>query len=1065
MRLTEVDISRFGVWRDLDIPLSGSGVSVFYGPNEAGKSTLMRFVRGVLYGFRPQADGSGTSGAAQGEIRIVHDGQSHTIRREAEPGQRGRARFDDLDWGAVSEARIRQVVRDTTESVYQNVFAIGLSELQELATLDADEVAEHIYRLSLGPEGERILRARGEFERQRRRLLTDDRKAGELVTLSLRLEEIDRSLADLGDLSHKHQHLRAEKDRLAAQIEAAQRRKADLEHDLRGYRFLDRVHGPWKRVTKLRGECQALPDAAGLPEDALARFDQIERDLNSQQARRDTLIKEADRLDDEADQSVGNSAQVQHECAIQRLSDCCDELGHRERRLHEKQSRVAALEQKLHARLGELGNGWSVERLTRTPPTAHGVSRLWDAARRYQTAVARRRGTVRRYKKCVSAAQKRQVEFQDRMKLLEGRSLAEAVRVAQQRQRDVRELTKLRSEELRLTAQAVAARSRVAIRSEIRELPPLFYELMWFVALAGIVLFFAGLWGASTNNVAGGDTAWIVGLIFACFGVFMAGASWTVKQHLDQYFKAPAAEGNEPVTSATVADRGDRTVGEQLAHVRQSIRNLVGPGEPVPAPRLIGGSDTGSETIDESDVLLRTAGRLADLQALQREERQIQDLRHRLSRYRQVLRDRQRIVSQRRREWCDTLRDLGIDETLHVGQVLQAWQTAGDAEHLRRAVALTQDDVDAEERSIENLRRQMSRLIADLPADAVEGPNADPRKVVSRWMNRPRKSDTGREPRVALRRQAREKRRDAESAEAMIRDQLVRRTTLLVQAGCATRAELANRLQGLARREDLIRQLDAAQSELRSIAESEPQLAIVEDDLLAFDAADNKRSIQRIEGELKQIDRDLQSEHQTLGRVTRELQELVGDRRAVSLQFEREQTASRLKHEMEIWCALDSSIDAVDHIRHRMERYGQSQTLQLASQYLDRLTCGKYPNIWSRLGERHLCIDDDAEQTLRVEQLSTGTREQVFLAIRLAMIRRFAGEGIELPMVLDDVFVNFDQIRTEAAVDTILDFAEQGHQILLFTCHLHLAHLFESKGVEPVWLPVNAAAVEKRRAG
>jgi uncharacterized protein YhaN len=73
-------------------------------------------------------------------------------------------------------------------------------------------------------------------------------------------------------------------------------------------------------------------------------------------------------------------------------------------------------------------------------------------------------------------------------------------------------------------------------------------------------------------------------------------------------------------------------------------------------------------------------------------------------------------------------------------------------------------------------------------------------------------------------------------------------------------------------------------------------------------------------------------------------------------------------------------------------------------------------------------------------------------------MKDFADRGVELPMVLDDVVVNFDQLRTEAAVRALLEFAEQGQQIMMFTCHLHLAHLFENQGVEPIWLPARAGA-------
>jgi uncharacterized protein YhaN len=76
-----------------------------------------------------------------------------------------------------------------------------------------------------------------------------------------------------------------------------------------------------------------------------------------------------------------------------------------------------------------------------------------------------------------------------------------------------------------------------------------------------------------------------------------------------------------------------------------------------------------------------------------------------------------------------------------------------------------------------------------------------------------------------------------------------------------------------------------------------------------------------------------------------------------------------------------------------------------------------------------------------------------------------AEQGIELPMVFDDVLVNFDQQRTEAAVETLLEFAEQNQQVLFFTCHLHLAHLFEARGHKPIWLPGQNLAQQERRAG
>ncbi len=110
-------------------------------------------------------------------------------------------------------------------------------------------------------------------------------------------------------------------------------------------------------------------------------------------------------------------------------------------------------------------------------------------------------------------------------------------------------------------------------------------------------------------------------------------------------------------------------------------------------------------------------------------------------------------------------------------------------------------------------------------------------------------------------------------------------------------------------------------------------------------------------------------------------------------------------------------------------------------------------------------VDNQDGHTLKVEQLSGGTREQLFLSIRFALVEQFRRQGIELPMVLDDVIVNFDQQRAEAAVETLQELTTRGHQILFFTCHTHLAQLFESRGAKLIRLPENRPKKEERRAG
>jgi hypothetical protein len=140
-------------------------------------------------------------------------------------------------------------------------------------------------------------------------------------------------------------------------------------------------------------------------------------------------------------------------------------------------------------------------------------------------------------------------------------------------------------------------------------------------------------------------------------------------------------------------------------------------------------------------------------------------------------------------------------------------------------------------------------------------------------------------------------------------------------------------------------------------------------------------------------------------------------------------------------------------VRDYYEREHQPQALRDASVYLQRLTGGRYKRVWTPLGQHCLMVDDVQGASLSVELLSSGTREQLFLALRLALVAAYARRGVVLPLVLDDVLVNFDVIRAKAAAMVLRDFARQGCQVLVFTCHEHIAKLFKSIKADVRQLP------------
>ncbi len=125
----------------------------------------------------------------------------------------------------------------------------------------------------------------------------------------------------------------------------------------------------------------------------------------------------------------------------------------------------------------------------------------------------------------------------------------------------------------------------------------------------------------------------------------------------------------------------------------------------------------------------------------------------------------------------------------------------------------------------------------------------------------------------------------------------------------------------------------------------------------------------------------------------------------------------------------------------RFEKENQPEMIATVSRLLAQMTGGKYVEFdRSGGGKQHVLIRraDGVERT--PDQLSTGTREQLYLAIRLAYVLHYCEKNQPLPIIIDDVLVNFDEARTRQTLATLADVSRSA-QVLFFTCHPHMVRL------------------------
>ena len=107
--------------------------------------------------------------------------------------------------------------------------------------------------------------------------------------------------------------------------------------------------------------------------------------------------------------------------------------------------------------------------------------------------------------------------------------------------------------------------------------------------------------------------------------------------------------------------------------------------------------------------------------------------------------------------------------------------------------------------------------------------------------------------------------------------------------------------------------------------------------------------------------------------------------------------------------------------------------LVTAKEYLRLLTDNRYNNI--EIGKKITVTRFDGKK-IEVQYLSRGTSEQLYFALKLAFIQQIRDE-INLPILIDDSFVNFDDHRVDE-IEKLLQAIARNNQVLIFTAQTSL---------------------------
>ena len=1057
-------VQRFGMWRRLSLGPFSPGLQVLYGRNEAGKTTLREFIKFVLFGAEEQTgrflsaanprefSSGGDRGLAGGKVVCVHNDQVYHIRRlflvDSPGGNAGELRtaYSKRAFSSVGEIFPAEFPPDLLVRLY----FLELREIQGLAVLGRKELADLLFRTSVTLLGMPLSEVLDAFRRRREGIWGTDFSPSGLKSSAQELErlrsELSRLVAETEQAKAIAGHLeklREEESSLLGEMDALSEKIARWEEALR-------LCPLWQERARLQAELDTLGDVPPAAPQGAHRLEKACSLAELYRQKKEQLTKRIEHA----------AAEIAYLSLPKDYPDLLKQVRRLVRRagtLCELENRLAAAQVKnanLHARWQSF-----LSRLPASVQESAGLMvrlkrkhhrqlcHLAEAVSEKAAQWAKMTAQYAEAKAQVEEARYRLIGFLNGLSPEELpkkiHELSEKIHLLRQQSLQVQR----RRELVELERMIAAEYQRLAER------PPISPPLRSLLRVA---------FGGSTTAVLASlftPASWLGGLGWPLLGLGGIGLSSVV---LIRYF------------AETSHARQLAACRYQLEQIRECLTGS--PGTTLPAgnhaPSLTGAQAAGASLEKSMPQSAENKSAQEDLASLERELKQLQTLAPQQAALQRQTEQVQALGKQLeelgkeladlREEWASLLGKLGLPEDFPVEDYLSIVgrfpRMCQLHRHLVRATVRYRKLAGWRDHWHARLAPVEHRLGVEPSPSAEQAPSLGQRittlqRAAKELMQKRRKLASLQAKKRKLRQTLAAVTRRAKRVEGQI--------TRILQGFGVEKPEdlrqLAEKAQRAASLQERIRQLTVELDKALPPA----QEAEIREILERFSLAEIEVHLQELRKQQSTLAAKLTEIREASAKYHHQWEALSGP----GSWWETKARLSQIRRRISRLLEEDITVTAAEKAFLRsLERYQQEyqpEALRLASGLLAKVTEGRYCRIWAPLDSQTLLVEDQLGRQWSIEQLSTGTCEQILICLRLALVSLVASRGIHLPLVLDDVFVNFDKVRVKAAAKMVTEWAADSQQVLLFTCHPHIAREFFRLGVPIFRLP----GVKPQKAG
>lgn len=402
----------------------------------------------------------------------------------------------------------------------------------------------------------------------------------------------------------------------------------------------------------------------------------------------------------------------------------------------------------------------------------------------------------------------------------------------------------------------------------------------------------------------------------------------------------------------------------------------------------------------------------------------------------QAAEDAKAAVSQWRQGWSNALEKAALPPDSSVAAVQGALELIQDVEEkLRKMREIQVDRIDAMRADLNELAAEADRLAV---TGAPEAKGEPPAHIIQLLAKRLAAAQEAAAEAARLKKVLRGAREEAAKAGEEIKTAEASLQPLMQRAGVSCRELLAEAVA----RSDEKRCLGAEVVKARTdLLEHGDGLALeqIGKECEAADLPQIAVRLMQVESELSEAVTRQNALSAEYANSSRTLAEIGGSDAAARAEAQRQQAIAGMSDAAERYVKI---FTAGRLLRWSIERYReekQGPLLTRAGVLFSKFTLGSFHRLVVDFEREPVSLEGlrSNGEMVGISGMSEGTRDQLYLALRLAALELHLGQSLPLPFIADDLFINYDDARSEAGLEALRALSEQT-QVIFLTHHAHL---------------------------